>query len=79
MGRQRSPHCSCVAQEYSGIDWQRLQRMEARLRNDVLREAASMGGRLLVAREAARSEPEDASTPLDMEDDFEPVTGARAN
>ena len=62
-------------QEYSGIDWQRLQRMEARLRNDVLREAASMGGRLLVAREAARSEPDASRPELDMQDDFEPVTG----
>lgn len=50
--------------------------MEARLRNDVLREAASMGGRLLVAREAARSEPETSGPELDMQDDYEPVTGA---
>ena len=49
--------------------------MEGRLRNDVLREAASMGGRLLVAREAARSEPDVSRPELDMQDDFEPVTG----
>ena len=66
-------------QEYSGIDWQRLQRMEARLRNDVLREAAATAGRLLVAREAARSKPwqvGQTDARLDVEDDFEPIAGA---
>lgn len=49
--------------------------MEARLRNDVLREAASMGGRLLVAREAARSELSNFGPELNMQDDYEPVSG----
>lgn len=48
--------------------------MESRLRNDVLREAGAMGGRLLVARELiARGR---ALAGGEMEDDFEPVSGA---
>ena len=48
--------------------------MEARLRNDILREAGAMGGRLLVARElthGGRTLPGG-----DMEDDFETISGA---
>ena len=49
---------------------------QARLRNDVLREAASTDQRLLVAREAARGEAARDGVPDgDMEDDFEPVAG----
>ena len=49
--------------------------MEARLRNDVLREAGAVGGRLLVARElthGGRTLPGG-----DMEDDFETISGAK--
>jgi Inositol hexakisphosphate len=65
---------ACWRQEYTGIDWARLQKMEARLRNDILREAGAMGGRLLVARElthGGRTLPGG-----DMEDDFETISGA---
>jgi len=47
--------------------------MEARLRNDSLREAGAMGGRLLVARELTHGGRQLPGG--DMEDDFEPVTG----
>ena len=47
--------------------------MESRLRNDVLREAAAMGARLLVARELTAEGRSLAGG--EMEDDFEPVTG----
>ncbi|KAF6255732.1 inositol hexakisphosphate-domain-containing protein [Scenedesmus sp. NREL 46B-D3] len=40
-------------QEYAGIDAERLERMEARLKQDVLAEAAHHNGRILVARESA--------------------------
>ncbi|GBF92770.1 paladin [Raphidocelis subcapitata] len=42
-------------QEYAGIDATRLERMERRLKEDVLAEAARYGGRILVARESAIS------------------------
>ncbi|KIY98140.1 hypothetical protein MNEG_9823 [Monoraphidium neglectum] len=42
-------------QEYAGIDATRLERMERRLKEDVLGEAAHYGGRILVARESAIS------------------------
>ncbi len=48
---------------------------QARLRNDVLREAASTDQRLLVAREAARGDHREGVPDGDMEDDFEPVAG----
>jgi hypothetical protein len=63
-----------VGQEYTGIDWARLQKMEARLRNDILREAGAMGGRLLVARELTHGGR--ALPGGDMEDDFETIAGA---
>lgn len=65
--------CFLVAQEYSGIDYARLQKMESRLRNDVLRESGAMGGRLLVARELIAQGRTLAGG--EMEDDFEPVSG----
>eukprot|EP00878_Enallax_costatus_P006221 GHUV01006524.1.p1 GENE.GHUV01006524.1~~GHUV01006524.1.p1 ORF type:complete len:1656 (+),score=579.22 GHUV01006524.1:267-5234(+) len=40
-------------QEYAGIDAERLERMEARLKQDVLAEAAQHNGDILVARESA--------------------------
>ncbi|WIA11258.1 hypothetical protein OEZ85_011384 [Tetradesmus obliquus] len=40
-------------QEYAGIDAGRLERMEARLKDDVLAEADHHSGRILVARESA--------------------------
>jgi hypothetical protein len=48
--------------------------MEARLRNDILREAGAMGGRLLVARELTHGGR--ALPGGDMEDDFETISGA---
>lgn len=60
-------------QEYTGIDWARLQKMEARLRNDVLREAGAMSGRLLVARELTHGGRQLPGG--DMEDDFETIAG----
>ncbi|KAI8474087.1 MAG: inositol hexakisphosphate-domain-containing protein [Monoraphidium minutum] len=42
-------------QEYAGIDATRLERMERRLKEDVLAEAAHYGGRILVARESSIS------------------------
>lgn len=48
--------------------------MEARLKADVLREAAAGGGRLLVAREQARAGgPEAGSEIIDV---YEPIAGA---
>lgn len=47
--------------------------MEARLRNDILREAGAMGGRLLVARELTHGGR--ALPGGDMEDDFETIAG----
>lgn len=52
-------------QEYKGIDVQRLEQMEARLKADVLREAAEQGGKLLVAREVMGSSEEAGATIVD--------------
>lgn len=47
--------------------------MEARLKADVLREAAAGGGRLLVAREQTRAgDPEAGSEIIDV---YEPIAG----
>ena len=56
--------------EYVGISARRLEAMEARLRADVLAEAASRGGRVLVARETTAG-PGGAS----VIDTWEAVTG----
>ena len=63
--------CKCAAVPHHV----RCCAVQARLRNDVLREAASTDQRLLVAREAARSGDREAVPDGDMEDDFEPVAG----
>lgn len=44
---------------------QRLEQMEARLKADVLREAAEQGGKLLVAREVMGSSEEAGATIVD--------------
>lgn len=59
-------------QEYTGIDVQRLEQMETRLKADVLREAKLHGGRLLVAREVMGSEEGQSAT---IVDNFIPIEG----
>jgi len=61
-----------VVQEYTGIDVGRLEQMEARLKADVLREAASHGGKLLVAREVMGSDEGDSAS---IVDNFVPIAG----
>lgn len=51
---------------------QRLEQMETRLKADVLREAASHDGRLLVAREVMGSEEGQSAT---IVDNFVPIEG----
>ncbi|KAK9839780.1 hypothetical protein WJX81_000925 [Elliptochloris bilobata] len=60
-------------QEYSGIEASRLEQMEARLKADMLHEAHASGGRLLVAREQARSGDPDSG--LEIIDVYEPIAG----
>ena len=62
-------------QEYTGIDVGRLEQMEARLKADVLREAAAHGGRLLVAREGMGSAEGDSAS---IVDNFVPIAGQAA-
>ncbi len=62
-----------MRQEYSGIEASRLEQMEARLKADVLREAASHGGKLLVAREVMGSDEGDTAS---IVDNFVPIAGA---
>jgi len=79
----RAPGIPCVptragraarAQEYSGIEASRLEQMEARLKADVLREAAAAGGRLLVAREQPhKGDPDGGSEVIDV---YEPIARA---
>ena len=59
-------------QEYTGIDVQRLEQMESRLKADVLREAALHGDRLLVAREVMGSEEGQSASIID---NFVPIAG----
>ncbi|KAK9808828.1 hypothetical protein WJX72_004439 [[Myrmecia] bisecta] len=60
-------------QEYTGIDTARLEQMEARLKADVLAEAASLEGKLLVARElSTKADGQEAGS---LVDNFEPVQG----
>eukprot|EP00879_Flechtneria_rotunda_P018628 GHRR01019549.1.p1 GENE.GHRR01019549.1~~GHRR01019549.1.p1 ORF type:complete len:942 (+),score=356.76 GHRR01019549.1:158-2983(+) len=67
-------------QEYAGIDAERLERMEARLKQDVLAEAAHYGGRILVARESAAAADGsiEMSSTGELVDMWEPISGASA-
>ncbi|KAL4440251.1 hypothetical protein ABPG75_003252 [Micractinium tetrahymenae] len=61
--------------EYHGILAERLERMEARLREDILNEAASNGGRILVTREAEAGQGAAARQVVEA---YEPVGGPEA-
>ncbi|EFN52818.1 hypothetical protein CHLNCDRAFT_26452 [Chlorella variabilis] len=66
--------------EYHGIMADRLERMEARLRDDVLAEARSHGGRVLVTREeqVAGGGGAPHASARQVVDVFEPVAGPEA-
>ena len=77
LTNQCTPYAHGVALSASCRSSMHFFAQQARLRNDVLREAASTDMRLLVAREAARGSNGEGIPDGDMEDDFEPVTGVR--
>lgn len=62
--------------EYSGIDPERLEQMEARLRNDVIAEAKECGGRLLVMHESLNTGG--GGNARNVVETFEPVPGPEA-
>lgn len=59
-------------QEYTGIDAERLEQMEQRLKADIIKEASLHADRLLIAREVMGSEDGQSAS---IVDDFVPVTG----
>jgi hypothetical protein len=59
----------CFLQEYAGIEADRLERMEARLKADVLAEAEQYNGRILVARESAAAPAKPGRSTFSSTDD----------
>ena len=59
-------------QEYTGIEAERLEQMELRLKEDILKEAALHDGQLLIAREVMGSEDGQSAS---IVDEFVPIQG----
>lgn len=59
-------------QEYTGIDAERVEQMEQRLKADIVKEAGLHDGRLLIAREVMGSQEGQSAS---IVDDFVPIQG----